>query len=117
MNDIEVYVDLTGETFLVGLARINRARGNETMVFEYDRAWLESTNRFALEPGLPLMRGGFSPGAGHSLFGSIGDSAPDTWGRRLMQRKASPSEIAQAAVDCGAWKVMRPYLEAMTHTG
>jgi serine/threonine-protein kinase HipA len=32
------------------------------------------------------MRGGFSPGAGHSLFGSIGDSAPDTWGRRLMQR-------------------------------
>lgn len=86
MNDIEVYVDLSGETFLVGLARINRARGNETMVFEYDRTWLESTNRFALEPGLPLMRGGFSPGPGHSLFGSIGDSAPDTWGRRLMQR-------------------------------
>ncbi|MEY3235125.1 HipA domain-containing protein [Aquidulcibacter sp.] len=86
MNDIEVYVDLSGETFLVGLARINRARGNETMVFEYDRTWLESTNRFALEPGLPLMRAGFSPGAGHSLFGSIGDSAPDTWGRRLMQR-------------------------------
>ena len=86
MNDVEVYVDLSGKTFLVGLARINRARGNETMVFEYDRTWLESTNRFALEPGLPLMRGGFSPSAGHSLFGSIGDSAPDTWGRRLMQR-------------------------------
>ena len=86
MNDIEVYVDLSGKTFLVGLARINRARGNETMVFEYDRAWLDSANRFALEPGLPLMRGGFSPGPGHSLFGSIGDSAPDTWGRRLMQR-------------------------------
>ncbi|MCZ8282157.1 MAG: type II toxin-antitoxin system HipA family toxin [Aquidulcibacter sp.] len=86
MNDIEVYVDLSGETFLVGLARINCARGNETMVFEYDRTWLESTNRFALEPGLPLLRGGFSPGPGHSLFSSIGDSAPDTWGRRLMQR-------------------------------
>ena len=35
----------------------------------------------------------------------------------ITQRKASPSEIAQAAVDCGAWKVMRPYLEAMTHNG
>jgi hypothetical protein len=35
----------------------------------------------------------------------------------ITQRKASSSEIAQAAVDCGAWKVMRPYLEAMTHTG
>ncbi len=98
MNDIEVYVDLSGETFLVGLARINRARGNETMVFEYDRTWLESTNRFALEPGLPLMRGGFSPGPGHSLFGSIGDSAPDTWGRRLMQlaeRRAAQKEGRQ----------------------
>lgn len=35
----------------------------------------------------------------------------------IEQRKASPSDIAQAAIDCGAWKVMRPYLEAMTHNG
>lgn len=33
---------------------------------------------------LQLGRGAFAPTAG--LFGSIGDSAPDTWGRRLMQR-------------------------------
>jgi predicted transcriptional regulator of viral defense system len=32
----------------------------------------------------------------------------------IEQRKASPSDIAQAAMDCGAWKVMRPYLEAVT---
>jgi predicted transcriptional regulator of viral defense system len=32
-------------------------------------------------------------------------------------RKATPAEIAEAAMDCGAWKVMRPYLEAMTHNG
>lgn len=35
----------------------------------------------------------------------------------IAQRKASPSEIAQAAMDCGAWKIMRPYLEAVTHNG
>ena len=35
----------------------------------------------------------------------------------IEQRKASPSGIAQAAMDCGAWKVMRSYLEAMTHNG
>ncbi len=35
----------------------------------------------------------------------------------VEQRKASPSDIAQAAMDCGAWNVMRPYLEAMTHNG
>lgn len=35
----------------------------------------------------------------------------------IEQRKASPSDIAQAAMDCGAWKVMQPYLEAMTQIG
>ena len=35
----------------------------------------------------------------------------------IEQRKASPSDIAQAAMDCGAWKVMQPYLEAMTQNG
>jgi len=32
----------------------------------------------------------------------------------LRQRKATPSEIAKAAEAAGIWKVMRPYLEAMT---
>ena len=35
---------------------------------------------------LEATRGGFAPPAGQAIFGSIGDSAPDTWGRRLMQR-------------------------------
>ena len=33
-----------------------------------------------------MTRGVFPPPPGQSIFGSIGDSAPDTWGRRLMQR-------------------------------
>ncbi len=35
----------------------------------------------------------------------------------IKQRKATPAEIAQAAADCGAWKQMRPYLEAITANG
>ncbi len=35
----------------------------------------------------------------------------------VEQRKATPAEIAQTAIDCGAWKTMRPYLEAITHNG
>jgi predicted transcriptional regulator of viral defense system len=35
----------------------------------------------------------------------------------IEQRKASPSDIAQAAMDCGVWKVVRPYLESITHNG
>ncbi len=32
----------------------------------------------------------------------------------LRLRKASPSEIARYATEAGVWKVVQPYLEAMT---
>lgn len=35
----------------------------------------------------------------------------------LDQRKATPAEIADAARAGGAWRVMRPYLEALTFNG
>ena len=35
----------------------------------------------------------------------------------LEQRRASPAQIAGAAVDADAWKIMRPYLEALTANG
>lgn len=35
----------------------------------------------------------------------------------LRNRKATPAEIAQAAQDGGAWKIMRPYLEALASDG
>ena len=35
----------------------------------------------------------------------------------IEQRTATPGDIAQAAVDCGAWRQMQPYLEAMTANG
>ena len=86
MADFEVHIDLDGRTRRIGLARSNRVRGAETILFEYDGAWLEDPDRFSLEPALALTRGAFAPPAGLATFGSIGDSAPDTWGRRLMQR-------------------------------
>lgn len=35
----------------------------------------------------------------------------------LRQRKATPGEIARAAKAGGAWKVMQPYIEALTSNG
>lgn len=35
----------------------------------------------------------------------------------IEQRNATPGEVAQAAADCGAWKQMQPYLEAITANG
>lgn len=76
-----MHIDLVGRTRPIGLARSNRVRGAETILFEYDGAWLEDADRFSLEPALALTRGTFA-----CRTGSIGDSAPDTWDRRLMQR-------------------------------
>jgi serine/threonine-protein kinase HipA len=86
MTDFEVHLSLDGETQRIGSAHSNRARGKETVVFEYDDEWLKYADRFELEPDLPLTRGGFAPSDGKTIHGSLGDSAPDTWGRRLMQR-------------------------------
>jgi serine/threonine-protein kinase HipA len=86
MPDIEVYIDLQGRLHQVGLVRTNTVRGTETVVFEYTPEWLANPDRFSIEPALALTRGTFAPLAGQPIFGSIGDSAPDTWGRRLMQR-------------------------------
>ena len=93
MTDFEVHIDLDGRTRQIGLARSNRVRGTETILFEYDDAWLDDPARFSLEPALALSRGAFAPPAGLTTFGSIGDSTPDTWGRRLMQR--SERRLAQ----------------------
>lgn len=35
----------------------------------------------------------------------------------IEQRKATPSAIAQGAKAGGAWKIMQPYLEALTSNG
>lgn len=86
MPDIEVHIDLKGRLHQVGLVRSNTVRGTETVVFEYTPEWLANPDRFSIEPALALTRGTFAPLAGQAIFGSIGDSAPDTWGRRLMQR-------------------------------
>ena len=86
MADFEVHIDLNGRTRPIGLARSNRVRGSETVVFEYASEWLADPDCFSIEPALFLMHGGFAPPPGQATVGSIGDSAPDTWGRRLMQR-------------------------------
>lgn len=58
----------------------------ENATFEYDPSWLEHGERFSLEPALKLGPGPFHTPSDKPLFGAIGDSAPDRWGRVLMRR-------------------------------
>lgn len=86
MTDVEVHIDLEGQVRPLGTLHRQASRRGETVTFEYDETWLGDANRFSIEPALTLTAGAFPPLAGQPIFGSIGDSAPDTWGRRLMQR-------------------------------
>lgn len=81
-----VYVDLAGRPHLVGRLWARARKDKESATFEYDETWLEHKERFSLEPALRLGPGPFHTAADVPMFGAIGDSAPDRWGRALMRR-------------------------------
>src|SRR3990172_12269788 len=62
------------------------AKTEKAPPFEYDEAWLAHPSRFSLEPALKLGPGPSHTPSDKPLFGALGDSAPDRWGRALMRR-------------------------------
>ena len=84
-REVLVYVDLAGVAHLVGRLRARVRKNKEGATFEYDPGWLENDARFSLEPALTLGPGPFHT-TDTAMFGAIGDSAPDRWGRALMRR-------------------------------
>src|SRR6202166_4774691 len=85
-KEVLVYVDLQGTPQLVGRLWARMRKDRESATFEYDKDWLAHSERFSLEPALKLGPGPFHTPSDKPLFGAIGDSAPDRWGRVLMRR-------------------------------
>jgi len=85
-KSVLVYADLQGVPQLVGRLWSRVRKNRETASFEYDKTWLAQPARFALEPALAVGPGPFHTPADLPMFGAIGDSAPDRWGRALMRR-------------------------------
>ncbi len=83
---IFVCIDIDGETTLVGRLWGHIRGRRESATFEYSSSWLRSPKCFALEPALTTETGSQHTNIGKSIFGAIGDSAPDRWGRMLMRR-------------------------------
>jgi serine/threonine-protein kinase HipA len=81
-----VFLDFATGPVLVGRLWSRVRKGRESATFEYDRSWLARADRFALEPALMLASGPYHTGSDCPMFGAIGDSAPDRWGRVLMRR-------------------------------
>ncbi|WP_240008344.1 type II toxin-antitoxin system HipA family toxin [Pseudaquidulcibacter saccharophilus] len=85
-HKICVSIDLDDQTHIVGTLWARQNRGRESSSFEYSKEWLENPKRFSLEPALQIGRGSFHTQNNQSIFGAFGDSAPDRWGRVLIQR-------------------------------
>jgi serine/threonine-protein kinase HipA len=82
---ILVYVDLNRTPHLAGRLWAHTRKGKASATFEYDETWLGNPGRFSLDPLLTLDPGPFHT-SDKALFGALGDSAPDRWGRVLMRR-------------------------------
>lgn len=73
----------------VGVLRFEVQGARQSAGFEYHPDWLASDDRFALEPGLPLVTGmQYHPATrdGSIFHGAIADTEPDGWGRKVILR-------------------------------
>jgi serine/threonine-protein kinase HipA len=89
LDTVEVCIDLKrfGHPVLMGSLHRQQSGAGEIFSFEYDRAWLEQPEVFSFDPDLALGVGHQYPAPQRKNFGIFLDSAPDRWGRVLMQRR------------------------------
>ncbi|MDO5644485.1 MAG: type II toxin-antitoxin system HipA family toxin [Dermabacter sp.] len=82
MTTVEVLVDEADGARMVGQAHFTRQRGQISTTFLYDPGYL-SSNGTSIDPALPLVSG-----AQHQsgLVRAFADSAPDRWGRNLLEK-------------------------------
>lgn len=91
MPEFSAQVALGEGLLRVGRLRFTQAGPRQFSNFTYNPDWIEDPRAFALQPDLPLQGGAFfaTGQPGHmrdALAGAFSDAAPDTWGRRLLER-------------------------------
>jgi serine/threonine-protein kinase HipA len=89
IETVEVYLDAGQRVMpdLMGTLHCQRGGKGQLFSFKYAMAWLDQAEAFAFDPDLALAEGRQYPSADRSNFGIFTDSAPDRWGRVLMQRR------------------------------
>lgn len=87
---IYVYYDgeLVSDPLLMGRLTASRVRGKELFSFEFSSEWLGQKQLRSFDPALQLFSGRQYAPDGKN-FGVFLDSAPDRWGRMLLDRRES----------------------------
>ena len=83
--EIYTYLDINNDPTLIGTLFVDNTNGNELYAFEYDNNWLNTNNKFLLDPNIDYYVGR-QYNENKRLFGFIMDSCPDRWGRLLLNR-------------------------------
>jgi len=98
IDSVGVWVDLEGVDAPVhmGTLRCQSGGSGDIFSFEYDESWLKRREAFAFDPDLALIEGAQYPAAHRGNFGIFLDSAPDRWGRQLMQRRENVMARAES---------------------
>lgn len=91
MPDFVAEVALGESLAPVGQLRFSQAGPRQFSTFAYTPAWLENPRAFAVQPDFPLEGGPFHTSAQpgntrDALASAFADAAPDSWGRRLLER-------------------------------
>lgn len=91
MADFVANVRLGESQTPVGQLRFTHVGPRQFSTFAYDPAWVENPRAFAIQPDFSLEAGQFHssgrPGnMPDALPGAFADAAPDSWGRRLLER-------------------------------
>ncbi len=89
-TDILVYADWIGldGPKTVGILSAQQAKSRKAFSFSYDKEWIQSDAQRLLDPDIQWFSGAQHPN-GKENFGVFMDSMPDTWGRKLMMRRAA----------------------------
>ncbi len=88
-DGVDVYLDAPelGPLRKVGRLLHRRSRSQSALSFAYSPVWLASRDAFLLDPRLELYAGEQFAAEGAPTFGVFLDSAPDRWGRVLLDRR------------------------------
>lgn len=85
---IDVYTTVGGKSVPAGVLFVS----NGSLTFRYDSGYLENRDAYDIAPSLPRMSGSMFHFNG---LGPFSDSAPDRWGRRLLNRALKRTRVSE----------------------